>query len=73
MSSLLFINSGSLPALRSTVINVREREDGELISVSVLVSCTRRRLEGRDGGEGVRETYETICFYWGTLVVVGII
>lgn len=37
MSSLFFINSGSLPALRSTVINVTERGRGAYISLCISV------------------------------------
>lgn len=40
-------------------------EAEELISLSVLVSCTRRRLGGGCGGERYREERETYPFLLG--------
>lgn len=74
MSSLLLINSGSLPALRSTVINVIERGKGAYISLCISVMYMEEiRVERERGRE--REAHENYCihFYSVTLTVVGII
>ncbi len=49
MSSLFLINSGSLPALRSTVINVIVRGRGAYISLCISVMYMEEIREEREG------------------------
>lgn len=57
MSSLFLINSSSLPALRSTVINVIERGRGAYISLCISVMYMEK-IRGQGEREGVREGHE---------------
>ena len=54
LSSLFLINSSSLPALRSTVINVMERGRGAYISLCISVMYMGE-IRGEGAREGVRE------------------
>lgn len=72
MSSLFLINSSSLPALRSTVINVIERGRGAYISLCISVMYMEK-IRGQGEREGVRGGMKTILFYSATFTAVGII
>lgn len=73
LSSLFLINSSSLPALRSTVINVMERGRGAYISLCISVMYMGEiRGEGGRERERVRDM-KTPHFYSVTFTAVGII